>query len=195
MISVVIVDDHEAVRVGLNTVIRTEPGLISVGMASDGWELAPLLYRTRPDVVLLDYRVPPTDGLVVCREIKSEVPAPAVVIYSAYADGSLVVPAVVAGADGIVGKSAAARELFEAIRTVARGEKALPPMSEALLEAAGQALEPEDLPILGMLVERTPPREIAEVMRLDPRALDHRIARMLARLKRPVPESVPAWGG
>ena len=63
MIRVAIVDDHHALRLGLDTAIRSEPGLVPAGVAATAAELAPLLYRTRPDVVLLDYNLPDTDGL------------------------------------------------------------------------------------------------------------------------------------
>jgi DNA-binding NarL/FixJ family response regulator len=187
VITVAIVDDHQAVRLGLRTALLSEPGLEPVGSAADAGEAAVLMYRTRPDVVLLDYRLPDTDGLTLCRRLKSDVPAPAVVLYSAFADPSMTVPAIVAGADAIVHKGGQTRELFDAIRQTARGVKALPPVSEPLLEAAAQALDPEDLPLLGMLVNRTPPVEIAATMRLERAALDRRIAGMLSRLKVPVP--------
>jgi DNA-binding NarL/FixJ family response regulator len=188
MISVAVVDDHLAVRVGLYTAIRSEPGLVAVGVASSAAEFAQVLYRARPEVVLLDYRLPDEDGLTVCRRIKSDVPAPAVIVYSAFADDSMTVPAVVAGADGLLDKSAPARDLFEAIREVARGGNAMPPVSRPLLEAAADALDPEDLPILSMLVDRTAPHEIADTMRLDRAELRRRVARMLERLKVSVPD-------
>jgi DNA-binding NarL/FixJ family response regulator len=188
MISVAVVDDHLAVRVGLYAAIRSEPGLTAVGVASSAAELAPLLYRARPEVVLLDYRLPDEDGLTVCRRIKSDVPAPAVIVYSAFADSSMTVPAVVAGADGLLDKSAPARDLFDAIREVARGGSAIPPVSRPLLEAAGDALDTEDLPILSMLIDRTPPHEIADTLRLDRAELGRRVARMLERLKASVPD-------
>jgi two-component system, NarL family, response regulator DevR len=99
------------------------------------------------------------------------------------------VPAIVAGADGILHKGVPARELFDAIRRVAGGGEALPAVSEPLLEAAGLALDDDDLPILGMLLDRTPPNEIADTLRLDGTELRHRILRMLARLRVPVPET------
>ena len=187
MITVAVVDDHHSIRLGLRTALLSEPGLEPIGSAADAAEAAVLMYRTRPDVVLLDYHLPGTDGLTLCRRIKSGVPAPAVVLYSAFADPSMTVPAIVAGADGIVHKGGQTRDLFDAIRQTSRGEKALPPVSEPLLEAAGQALEPDDLPLLGMLVNRTSPADIALTMRLDRQDLDRRIAGMLARLKVPVP--------
>lgn len=187
MITVAVIDDHHAVRLGLRTALLSEPGLEPVGSAGDAGEAAVLMYRTRPDVVLLDYRLPDTDGLTLCRQLKSDVPAPAVVLYSAFADASMTVPAIVAGADAIVHKGGQTRELFDAIRQTARGVKALPSVSEPLLEAAAQALDPEDLPLLGMLVNRTSPADIAATMRLERGQLDRRIAGMLSRLKVPVP--------
>ena len=91
MIRVAIVDDHQAVRLGLHTALHSEPGLIPVGSAAGRADLEPLLYRTAPDVVLLDYYLDGEDGLTVCRRLKSAVPAPAVVLYSAYADPSMIV--------------------------------------------------------------------------------------------------------
>lgn len=191
VISVAIVDDHHAVRLGLHAAIRSEPGLVTVGAASSAAELAPLLYRSRPDVVVLDYHLPDENGLTVCWRIKSDVPAPRVILYSAFADASMTVPAVIAGADGLLHKGTSALDLFSAIRQVARGGHAIPAISPPLLEAASSALEPDDLPILSMLIDGTPPHEIAETLRLDRREIKHRIARMLGRLKVPVPDHLP----
>jgi DNA-binding NarL/FixJ family response regulator len=187
VITVAIIDDHHAIRLGLRAALLSEPGLEPVGSAANAGEADVLLYRTRPDVVLLDYHLPGMDGLTLCRRIKSDVPAPAVVLYSAFADPSMTVPAIVAGADGIIHKGGQTRELFDAIRQTARGDAALPPVSEPLLEAAGQALDPDDLPLLGMLVNRTLPADIAQTMRIERTELDRRIAGMLVRLKVPVP--------
>jgi DNA-binding NarL/FixJ family response regulator len=187
LIRVAIVDDHHAVRLGLRAAIRSEPGLVLAGMASDGAGVAPMLYRTRPDVILLDYHLPDADGLTLCRRIKADLPAPAVILYSAFADETLTLPAVVAGVDGILHKGGPARELFEGIRRVARGGDAMPPVSPPLLEAARQALDPEDLPILGMLLDRAPAAEIASTLRVEGPELRDRIDRMLRRLRVPVP--------
>ena len=186
MIRVAIVDDHHAVRAGLHSVLRAEPGLVPVGAAAAAAELRPLLYRTRPDVVLLDYNLPDIDGLTVCRDIKSAAGAPHVILYSAFADRNMTIAAIVAGADGMIDKGVPVRELFAAIRQVRAGGDVLPPVSPAHLRAAGAALDAEDLPILGMLVDRTPTREIAGTLRVDHTTLKRRIGRMLDRLTVPV---------
>jgi DNA-binding NarL/FixJ family response regulator len=190
MIRIAIVDDHPAIRLGVASAVRTEPDLLAVGTASNGGELAPMLYSTQPDVVLMDYKLPDADGLTLCRQVKADVLAPAVIVYSAFADDSMTVPAIVAGADGLLHKGGSPRELFEAIRRVAAGGTALPAVSHAQLEAAGQALHGDDLPVLGMLVSGTRPDEISATLGLRPEELRHRILRMLSRLKAPVREHV-----
>jgi DNA-binding NarL/FixJ family response regulator len=134
-------------------------------VASSRW---PALHRTRLDVVVLDYHLPGDDGLVLCRRIKREIPVPRVLLYSAYADASLTIPALLAGADGLVNKAAPAAELYDAIRRIRRGERVLPPISRELLDAAGSELDPAELPILGMMLEQTPVGEIARRSAPDP---------------------------
>jgi DNA-binding NarL/FixJ family response regulator len=185
VIRVAVVDDHHAVRLGLRAALLSEPGLEAVGSATSAAEADALLYRTRPDVVLLDYQLPGADGLTLCRRIKSDVPAPGVVLYSAFADAAMTVPAIVAGVDAIVHKASQTRDLFDAIRRAARGDTTLPDIDQGLLQAAGHALDPDDLPLLGMLIHRTSPAEIAATLQIKRPELDHRIAGMLERLRVP----------
>ena len=187
MIRLVIVDDHPALRAGLSAVLRAEPGLVPLGSATDAAELAPLLNRTRPDVVVLDYHLPGEDGLQICRRLKRLLPAPGVLLYSAYADGSLAIPAVLAGADGLVHKGAPAKELYDAIRSVARGDAVLPPVTREQLDEANGRLDPDDLPILGMLLDGTPAGEIASTLRLDVQAYNERVDQMIGRLRVAIP--------
>lgn len=183
MIRILLVDDHPALRAGLTAVLRAEPGLVPLGTAADEEELWPALNRTKPDVVVLDYHVPPADGLQLCRRIKKQIPAPKVLLYSAYADAQLVIPAMLAGADGVVNKGAPAGELYDAIRTVARGERIMPPMSRELLDAANERLDSADLPILGMSLDGTPEVEIARTLGVSHEELTRRVDRMISRLK------------
>jgi DNA-binding NarL/FixJ family response regulator len=184
-VRVVVVDDHAAIRMGLRSAIDSRPPLVCVGVAGDGEQLAPLLHRTRPDVVILDYDLPRANGLELCRRVKAEVPAPAVLLYSAHADAALALACTVAGADGIVHKGAPAREILEAIHVVAAGGTQLPPPVPEHVEGALDCVDPGDRPLLAMLLERKPSRAIAAALELHAGELDGRIARVLARGEAP----------
>jgi DNA-binding NarL/FixJ family response regulator len=136
LIRVAVVDDHDAVRLGPRAALQATPDLEPVGSAASAAEAAPLLYRVRR--------------------------APRVVLFSAFADASMTVPAMVAGVDAIVDKGAPTRELFDAIRRAARGQASLPEISPALLEAAGLQIERSELErrIAGMLERLTPNRAL-----------------------------------
>jgi DNA-binding NarL/FixJ family response regulator len=186
IIRVAVVDDHAAIRSGLEAAIASEPGLACVGLVADAEQLAPLIYRTRPGVVVLDYHLARVNGLLLCRQIKADVLAPAVIVYTAFADAALVIPTIVASADGLVDKSAPARELLESIRCVSHGGSWLPHAIPELLHAARGALEVDDIPILELLVQRTPHARIASQLAIERADLERRVDQMLARLCVPV---------
>ena len=135
MIRIMLVDDHPAMRAGLTGVLTAEPGMVPLGAAASAEELLPVLKRTRPDLVLLDYHLPGTDGLALCRRLKREIPAPSVLLYSAYADAQLAVPAILAGADGYLLKSISPGALIESLKLVTLGEKVFPSMLTDFLGA------------------------------------------------------------
>jgi DNA-binding NarL/FixJ family response regulator len=189
MIQLVVVDDHPALRAGLTSVLRAEPGIVPLDAVASADELWPVLNRTRPQVVVLDYHLPPTDGVELCRQIKRQVPAPAVLLYSAYAGEALVVPSLVAGADGIVHKGAPAPELYDAIRRVARGERVMPPLSRSLIADVVERIEPSDAPVLMMALEGTPPAEIAASLRCTTDDVSRAVDRILGRLRVDVPSA------
>lgn len=194
MIRIVIVDDHPALRAGLETVVAAEPDLAVVGAADSGESLWPLLHTTRPDVVLLDYHLPGADGLQLCRRIKADALPPRVLLYSAYAGGELAIPAILAGADGVVGKGIPARELLEATRVVASGKRILPPVPQELYERAAQRLESADLPIMGMMLDGTPLPDVQSILGADRAAIAHRLDRMIGQLRVDVPTPSRADG-
>ncbi len=175
MTRIVVIDPQPAVRAGLGMMLRTEPGLVPVGAAAGPADALELVSRQRPDVVVLD-----GDDLATCRKLRALDHPPRVVLYGA---PSLAVAARVAGADGLVSKEADPAELYEAIRLVARGESALPPLERAQLDAAAHQVEPEDLALLAMLTDRAEPAEVAATLRLDRRKVARRIERLLARLR------------
>ena len=191
MIRILFVDDHPALRAGLQTVIEAEPGLVVAGAAAGEGDVGPALARTRPDVVLLDYHLPGTNGLVLCYRIKRAIPPPRVILYSAYASGALAVPAVVAGADAVVHKAVPARELYETIRAVAKGERVIPPVSPEEFAAVSVGVDDADLPIFDMLADGLPPSEIAEVMDLAPGELTERGERIIRAMSVEVPAGNP----
>jgi DNA-binding NarL/FixJ family response regulator len=192
MTRIVIVDPQPASRAGLAMLLRTEPGLVPVGAAIGSTDGAELVERQRPDVVLLEHHLLDGDGLTLCRRLRAAEIPPQVIIYTAEPEPQMALLARVAGAAGLVDKAAEPGRLFEAIRVVARGGTALPPLEPAELDAAAHRVEPDDLALLAMLVDRTPPADVADALRLDTRRLSRRIERMLGRLRTRSAETVAA---
>ena len=182
MTRIMLVDDHAAVRAGLETVLAQEPDLIPVAATEGHEELWPLFNRTRPDLVLLDYHLPGQSSLLICRRLKAMVPAPHVAFYSAYADASLTVCLRLAGADGLASKGAPARELLEVVRRVAAGERVLPPLSSDLQAAAVDSLAPDERVTVGLLLSGATTADVAEVLREDAIQANARIERLLGRM-------------
>jgi DNA-binding NarL/FixJ family response regulator len=181
---VAIVDPQPAVRAGLTMLLRTEPGLIPVGSAAGVEDGLELVDRLRPGVVLLEHRLLDGDGLALCRRLKALPHGPRVIVYTGEIDALM---ARVAGADGLVDKAAEPAELFEAIRVVARGGSAHPPLGRDEMDEAAHRIDPEDLALLAMLADGTPAGDVAETLHLDRRKVGRRIERMLGRLRRREP--------
>jgi DNA-binding NarL/FixJ family response regulator len=180
---IAVIDPQPAVRAGLSMLLRTEPGLVPVGAAAGAHDGAELAERLRPDVVLLEPHLLDGDGLGLCRRLRAAAVPPRVVLYATDSDPALGLLARVAGADGLVDKAADPVELFEAIRVVARGGTSLPPVEAVELDAAAHRIDPEDLALLAMLVDRTPAAEVADTLHMDRRRMGRRIERLLGRLR------------
>ena len=189
MTRIAVVDPQPAVRAGLVMLLRAEPGFVPVGTAAGSHDAQELLAREQPDVVLLELRLLEGDGIALCRRIKSERPETRVVVYTASPDAEVELLARVAGADGLVDKAAPPGELFEAIRLVARGATALPELTREQLDAAAHRVEPDDLALLAMLVDRTPAADVAATLHMDRSRLAKRTERVLGRLRRAAPRA------
>jgi DNA-binding NarL/FixJ family response regulator len=188
MIRVAVVDDHPALRAGLQTVLESEPGIAYAGESDGGEEsLWPLLHRVGPDVVLLDYHLPKSDGLQLCYRIKQQVPAPGVIIFSAYASPDMMLAAQLARADAVLNKGVGARELFGTIRGVAAGESALAAPSAAALQEAHTHIADEDRALVGMLLDGTPEGEVARVLGGTIADVRHAVHRTLSALRHASP--------
>ena len=134
-IRVLLVDDHEMVREGLMAMLQPEPDFEVVGQTGYGAEVVDLVESSRPDVVLLDARLPDVSGVEVCRRLTRTHPRVAVVILTTYTDSELVQECLQAGARGYVVKDVERFSLKESIRAVHRGQAVLAP------QVAGEIIE------------------------------------------------------
>jgi DNA-binding NarL/FixJ family response regulator len=135
--SVLIVDDDELIRVGLRAIIDAQPDLHVVGEAADGAEVPPLVARLRPDVVLMDVRMPAIDGFQATRHLlATAAQPPRVLVITTFENDEYVYAALRAGASGFLLKRARPAEVVEAVRVVARGQSLLFPAAIRRLAAS-----------------------------------------------------------
>ena len=121
-VRLLIADDHAVVRAGLKSLLADVRDIQIVAEAADGDEALRLARRHRPEVVLLDVRMPPSDGLQVLGQFRAELPAVPVVMFSAYENPTYIARAVALGAAGYLNKTASREQIIAAIRQVATGE-------------------------------------------------------------------------
>ncbi len=191
---ILVVDDHEVVRLGLRLLLQNRPEFELVGEAETGAQAIALVERLRPDLVILDVRLPDRDGLGVCREITQRFPGTRVLILTAYPDEEFIVRAIEAGASGYVLKRAGSRELIQALEALARGEAILDPaITRQVLEQfrqrarAAQAdafkdLTPRERLILARIAEGKTNKEIAEELFLTEKTVRNYVSIILDKL-------------
>lgn len=161
-IGVLLVDDEELVRTGLRAILDAQPDLEVVGEAADGAEVMPLVRRLRPDVVLMDVRMPAIDGIQATRQlIRTMTEPPRVLVITTFENDDYVYEALRAGASGFLLKRARPTEVVEAVRVVAHGESLLFPAALRRL-VAGRAGRPDER---ALAAARLTERE-SEVLRL-----------------------------
>ncbi|MEU4920914.1 response regulator transcription factor [Streptomyces parvus] len=138
-VRVVVVDDEQLIRMAVRLVVDGESDLTVVGEAADGEEALALVREKRPDVVLMDVRMPGRDGVSWTRELLALDHPPRVIVLTAFDSDALVLDALRAGALGFVLKHTPPDRIIDAVRTVANGEPALSPQATARLIAAATA--------------------------------------------------------
>ncbi len=126
-ISVFLLDDHEIVRRGVRDVLAAEPDIIVVGEASTAASALARIPALRPDVAVLDIRLPDGDGVTVCREIRSRMPQVGCLMLTSFTDDEALFDAIMAGAAGYVLKQIRGTDLVGAVRTIAAGQSLLDP--------------------------------------------------------------------
>lgn len=144
-----VVDDHGVVRAGLVTLLSQQPGMVVVGQAADGETAIRLCADLRPDVVVMDVRMPGMGGIEACRQILAVSPETRVVFLTSFPDEEALVGAMLAGASGYVLKNLDDANLIEAIRAVASGGSVLDPSLGASVAAGMKALASGALKVTG----------------------------------------------
>lgn len=182
MIRTLIVDDHAAVRAGLMSILRREPGLVPLGAVGSAEEALRDARQLEPQVALIDYQLPDGDGLTLCRDLKQLPSPPRVVVYSAFARPALAVAAKLAGAEGMLDKGVEVDDLFDTVRAVGRGETALPPLAPEMISRCTARLAPDDVSIFGMVMSGTSIADIASVIGIDEQGVEERLRAMLGDL-------------
>jgi DNA-binding NarL/FixJ family response regulator len=174
-IRVLVADDQALVREGLMTLLAVAPDIEPVGAARDGAEAVAMAARHRPDVVLMDLRMPGVDGVQATREIRAAQPSTQIVVLTTYADETSILDALQAGARGYLTKDAGIAEISRAVQAAAAGHSLLDAaVQSSLLAAARAGARPDASPAPppAALPDELTPRE-AEVLGLIARGLSN----------------------
>ena len=145
-IRVLIADDQRVVRDGLAMLIGQIDGVEITGTACDGDDAVQLAVMHRPDVILMDLRMPGSDGITATAQLRERLPAARVLVLTTYADDDTILPALRAGARGYLTKDATAEQIEAAIRSVHAGQTHLDPLVQERLVAAVTAGQPDPAP-------------------------------------------------
>ena len=208
-IRVLLVDDQEIVRQGLATILKYAPGIQVAGEASDGEEAVALAQALRPDVILMDLKMPRLGGIPATRRIRATLPETRVIILTTYDTDDLVFEGIKAGAQGYLLKDAAGETLAEAIRGVVRGESQLDPsvarkvldeFQRLAVQAPAQpaaaaadsglnqeleieALTPREEEVMRLLVEGLSNKEIGARLHLTEGTVKNYVSAIIAKLQ------------
>ncbi|WP_055574723.1 response regulator [Streptomyces prasinopilosus] len=194
-VRVFLLDDHEVVRRGVHDLLNDEPDITVVGEAATVEQALVRVPALRPDVAVLDVRLPDGDGVTVCRELRSSLPDLACLMLTSFDDEEALLDSIMAGASGYVLKQIQGSDLVTAVRTVASGQSLLDPSATTRLMARlRQEQEPEEeqdaLPglterereILALIGEGLTNRQIGQRLYLAEKTVKNHISRLLAKL-------------
>lgn len=191
-IRVFLLDDHEVVRRGLADLLALESDVEVVGEAATAAEAMTRIPATRPQVAVLDVRLPDGSGVEVCRDLRDALPGLACLMLTSYADDEALFDAIMAGASGYVLKDIRGNDLVDAIRKVASGTSLIDPtLTERVLERlrAGsehderlEGLTDQERRILELIGEGLTNRQIGETMHLAEKTVKNYVSSLLAKL-------------
>lgn len=193
-IRLLLVDDHEVVRVGLRTVLHNNQGITVAGEAGTKAAAVRAVKRLRPDIVLMDVRLPDGSGVDACRTILASHPATRIIFLTSFADDDSVLAAVLAGAQGYVLKDIDSGLLIRSIRTVFNGQSILNPTltkralnwikawPEQRIATRGLSLSPQEERVLALVAEGLTNKEIATTLELSDKTVKNYLANMFQKL-------------
>ena len=192
MIKIFLVDDHEVVRKGVAGLLDTDPELTVIGEAGSAAQALARIPALRPDLVLLDVRLPDGNGVELCRELRSKLPELNVLMLTSFTDEEAMLNAILAGAGGYVIKDIQADRLVSAVREVGAGRSLLDNRAAATLMAKLRAdaesrgpvdqLTERERTLLDLIGEGLTNRQIAERMFLAEKTVKNYVSRMLTKL-------------
>jgi DNA-binding NarL/FixJ family response regulator len=191
-VRVFLLDDHEVVRRGLKELLESDGGLEVVGEAGTAEEALSRIPPTRPDVAVLDVRLPDGDGIQVCREVRSRHPEIHCLMLTSYTDDEALLQAILAGASGYVAKQIRGAAIVDAVRRVADGQELLDPAVTARarerLRAEQQEderlarLSPQERTILELIADGLTNRQIAHQLHLAEKTVKNYVSNLLAKM-------------
>lgn len=193
-IRLLIVDDHEVVRVGLRTVLHNRQGITVVGEAGSKAAAVQAVKRLKPDIVLMDVRLPDGSGVEAARDIFGGHPATRIIFLTSYMNGDSARAAMLAGAQGYVVKNIDSDQLFRSILGVSNGQSMFDPVltQQALSRNAGSvqarsereaSLAPQEERVLALMAEGLTNKEIAVSMQLSDKTVKNYVANMFQKLQ------------
>ena len=191
-LGVFLVDDHEVVRQGLRALLQADPDIDVVGEAGTAAVALARLPAAKPDVAILDVRLPDGSGVEVCREIRSRSPEIACVMLTSYTDDDALIASVMAGAAGFLLKEVRSLDLVETVRRAGAGQSLLDPsLTERVLDRLREGpkldprlacLSPQERRILDLVSQGYTNRQIADAMSLAEKTVKNYVSNLLAKL-------------
>ena len=186
-IRLLIVDDHPVVRDGLHGMLDGQPDFEVVGEAGDGVEAVILVETLKPDIILMDLRMPVMDGVAALGEIKAHSPQVQVLVLTTYDSDADILPAIEAGAAGYLLKDSSRQELYDGIRAAARGETVLAPAVAARLVGkmrapAEEQLSGREVEVLQLVAEGKSNGEIAAQLHISQATVKSHLVNIFGKL-------------
>ena len=190
-IRIFLLDDHEVVRRGVRELLEGADDIEVVGEAGTALEARQRIPATKPDVAILDVRLPDGTGIEVCRDLRSQMPDLKCLMLTSFNDDEALFDAVIAGAAGYVLKEVRGSDLIESVRRVAAGQSLLDPVVTARVierlrnpphDALTDSLSPQESTILGHLADGLTNRQIAEQMFLAEKTVKNYVSNLLSKL-------------